>query len=117
MTSEFTCDIVVTALRQIGFELIESRIEIIKNQKLHTINSFRITKYPNESDCLARVEIYDRTQYATDKPFVGMFFESGGLCYGDHCSTNSRVSCLNDIFRQIGYCDESDYVKITRIRI
>lgn len=103
MTPEFTYDFAVIALREKGFELTKSSIEIIKNHKLHTIDSFRITKYPNESDCLARIEIYDRTQYAIDQPFVGMFFESGGMCYGDHCSFNSRVFCLNDIFKQVGY--------------
>jgi len=88
----FTCKDAVSALREKGYTLTESTIDVAKQGVSYNINSFTISR-----PC-GYVKIYDRGQYATDNPRVGLFIEAGGMNYGDR-SANYRISCLNDILR------------------
>ncbi len=89
----FTCENVVSALREKGYTVTESTFEVTKNRVDHVINSFTITRPQH-----CTIKIYDRSQYATDSPRIGLYVEPSGMYYGDR-SITSRVSCLNDILK------------------
>jgi hypothetical protein len=94
-SEEFSCENAIIALREKGYTATESTFEVTKNGTNHVINSFTITR-PR----YCTVKIYDRSQYATDFPRVGLYVEPSGMYYGDRSCT-LRVSCLNDILKHI----------------
>lgn len=81
----------IEILREKGFTLVESTITVVKMGTDYTINSIKVC-HPSGK----HVEIYDRKQYATDSPNIGMFIEASGMCYGAK-SGNVRVYHLSDI--------------------
>lgn len=85
----------VAALREKGYTLTDSTIEVVKFE-----GEYRIASHKIDHPFGNRLEIYDRTQYSTGGPPVGMFIETYGMCYGDN-SANYRVSCLDDILRKL----------------
>ncbi len=91
----FTCESAIIALREKGYTVTESTFEVTKDRVNHVINSFTITR-PQ----YCTIIIYDRSQYATDSPRVGLYVEPNGMYYGDR-SITLRVSCLNDILKHI----------------
>jgi hypothetical protein len=91
----FTCENVVLALREKGHVVTESTIDVKKNDVDFVINSFTIPRPGGGS-----IKIYDRGQYATDLPNIGMFIDSRGMCYGDH-GGNSRAYCIDDILKHL----------------
>jgi hypothetical protein len=94
--SNFTCESAVNSLREKGYTLTESTIEVNKYGIVYKISSFLIKQN------IGRVEIYDRSQYASDHPQVGIVVEGGGMNYGDNPSPlNYRASCLDDILKHI----------------
>ena len=94
--TDFSCENAVISLREKGYVLTDSTIELMKCGVIHKINSFSIQRK------MGRIEIYNRGQYASDYPRVGMVIEGGGMTYGDSLGPkNIRVSCLDDILEHI----------------